>query len=132
VIKKDDDDVPKEKSVRAEDLIVKEVKAVGGMTWTDLKAFLNFTIGGYGIISWFLFASLAACSQLASSYFIAYWTEQPLKEQQDMKYPVLWSAIIFLFILFSFLRGLIIFIIFVYGNTNMHNKMVEKILRAKI
>lgn len=50
------------------------------MSWQDIKNFLGYTIGVWGIVGWFVFASLAAGIQLLASYYISYWTEQPLEE----------------------------------------------------
>ena len=55
------DEVSREKqAAQATDLIEKEKKQVGSVSWHDVKNFLDYTIGAWGFIAWFVSGSVAA------------------------------------------------------------------------
>jgi len=78
------------------------------------------------------FCFTAAFCQLGTTYWLSYWTEQEFNEQQQSKYPLIFGVLILVYCVLVFVRALIILGIYQVSTTNMHNKMVEKVIRAKI
>lgn len=75
---------------------------------------------------------LAAILQLAPSIWLTEWLSGDLEEQQKSFYPIVFSSIIGVYMLVTFLRTLTIFKIMLKSASNMHNAMTKRVLHADI
>ena len=57
----------------------------------------------------FLICLLTAVSQLLPSLWLTEWLSKPLEEQQDSKYPIIFSTLIGIFITLTLFRSLFVY-----------------------
>ena len=113
-------------------LISEEKVDSGAIEWQDYKNFASYGHGMCGIITLFVFCILQALGQLVPSIWLTEWLRQDLDEQQDSKYPIVFTAMIVAFIVITMCRSLVIFKIVLYAATNLHDAMAKTVLRANI
>jgi ABC-type multidrug transport system fused ATPase/permease subunit len=93
---------------------------------------LNYSVGNWGFFLYFFFCITGALCQLQTTYWVSEWTENSFEEQQKTIYPTVFGILIILYVVLTFSRSLVIFLILTTSTTNMHKKMVESIIRSKI
>ena len=113
-------------------MIIEEEADTGDVTIGDLNNYLSFSFGCWSYWMYFIFGLVSALLQLYTTYFVSDWSNKPFEEQQRSYYPIVFGISVLVYMLFTFLRGLVIFSISLTSSKNMHNKMVEKICRAPI
>jgi len=114
------------------DLIVPEEDNEGKLTYSDLKNFLRFSTGPWGVFWFFFFGFTPAFTQLGTTYWVSHWTEQDPEEQSKTFYPLMFGGILLLYVVLTFGRALFIIFVAQTSATGLHNTMVDKVIRSKI
>ena len=121
-----------EKKKNTGDLHVAEEVEQGHVRLQDFVNLLSYSIGNFGFVLFFLIAISAALCQLYTTYWVSVWTTQDFEEQQLSIYPKVFGILILIYIVLTFSRNFVILIIMTTSTTNMHKRMVEALIRARI
>jgi len=86
-----------------------------------------------GVFLFNILAIVATVFQMIPSYTLAKWTGLPLDEylEGDMYIKIFVYSII-IFIALVLLRSIVMYFILGIANTNIHNKMAERVIRSPI
>lgn len=114
------------------DLILPEGADTGEIKPRDWKNFFDFSYGCSGIITLFLVCLFTSILQLLPSLWLTEWLDGDIDEQQKDIYPIVYGTMIGVYILFTMIRSIAIFQIILKSSTNLHNAMVDRVLRANI
>jgi len=113
-------------------LIEAEKKDIGNIKWSDYRDFFSHSYGTCGIVTLLILCVICAVGQLLPSIWLTEWLSQDLEQQQESKYPIVFTIMVIFFILITMGRSLVIFKIVLEGATNLHNTMTQSVLRANI
>jgi len=123
--------VEKKKDV-SKDLIQEEQTEVRDVTWEDWKIFLSRSTGPCGLVSFCVVSLIASYSLMFIVYWISFWAEQPLEEQQESHYPIVMGVSLLGYFFLNFARVFVVFYILLTSATKIHTEMVTKVIRSKI
>jgi len=99
---------------------------------SDYWNFVKFSSGCCGVICFFIVILSSVTLLILVSAWLAKWASQDAEEQQKAKYPMWFGLLILFYMISSVLRQVCISYVVLGSSTNMHNKMAERVLRAKI
>ena len=114
-------------------MVVEDFKHEGGITFQDYVDLFSFSIGKCGIFLYWFMSILCALLQLLPSYILATWTALPFEEQQsETQYIWGFVASTLCYMVLSFARSYMMQAMMLTSTTNIHNNMIEKVMRSPI
>lgn len=114
------------------DLISKETVDKGELKLKDWWNFYKYGTGIFGLIFTFFFTMLGAVLFVSISYVTGIWTRKNKDEQRNANYFHLFYGVILLYFFVIFIRSILVTMSCLLTSKNLHNLMVEKVLRAPI
>lgn len=125
-------DQEKEKKEDDGELIQEEEVDTGRLGCQDISNYFSFS---YGCFNWVIYVTIGlvtAFLQLFTTFIVSYWADRPFEEQQSKWYPIVFGISVLVYILMSFIRALIIFGVTLKSSRNMHDAMVDAVIRAPV
>ncbi len=104
----------------------------GDIKWQDYKDFFAYSYGTCGIALFFVLCVMTSIAQLLPSLWLTKWLDEDLEGQQDSNYPTIFAVLIVIFIILTMLRSLGVFKLILTSTTNLHDTIVQRVLRADI
>lgn len=119
---------------KTQDLIAAEQKRETFVTAQDYLNILSYSPSTCLSIFLMTFLTVVVCLvQMVPNYIVSIWTKMSLEEQQESgEMLYLFNGFILGFLVLSIVRGMYFLSVIFHVSTNLHNKLVERVLRARI
>lgn len=113
-------------------MTIVEQKEDKQIKWKDVNDFFSFSYGCAGMVCLFLICLFTAITQLLPSLWLVIWLDYREQDQQNKMYPIVFSALIAIFLIFTIIRSIALFKMLLKSATNMHEAITQSVLRANI